>query len=345
MFIVYGRYLLADSFLIGLYRRYNLALDLFLQSKFASLYKVVEAKPVIDFSDYRRVHSGSYVDILEKIHETKMSVVGISEEAVEFERTGVGGTLAATRLAIENNSFAYHIGGGYHHGMPDGPHSIDYCNDVAIALALMLEKGFERILYIDLDAHHPNGVQEIFKDEGRILQVSVHCQTDNMSGHYTYIGEKNSLGRRINISIPRHTGDKMYMRLLGAVLDSILERYRPDAIFYQAGVDSYKGDSVGQLSLSLRCLYERDRLVASTFSSDIPFASVLGGGYHPVKAPQAIVNTLAAFAGQDIVFDEQESKGYLSGGRGVRWYNSLCVLLEPHMHLHRIEREEFYAQD
>lgn len=336
MFLVYGKYSLNEEFLVNLYLRYGTALNLFLNSGLVSFYEVIESQPLIGFADYRRVHSSQYVDVLEKIHKTKMSLCGIPPEAVEFERVGVSGTLTATRLAIESKGFAYHIGGGYHHGMPNGPYSIDYCNDVAIALALLFENGFKRILYIDLDAHHPNGVQEIFRDESRILQVSIHCRTANALGHHTYIGEKNSLGRIINIQVPRQTGDCMYMELLRAVIGSVVESYEPDAIFYQAGVDSYKGDAVGQLSLSLRCLYERDKLIASTFLGNIPFVAVLGGGYHPVKAPQAIVNTLAAFTGQSIVFDEQESSGYLSGRRALRWYNSMCELLESYIHLHRI---------
>lgn len=346
MFLVHGEYNPTLQMLIDLSSRYAVALDLLLKSRIAGFYQVVRADPAIDFNDYRRVHTNSYVDVLAQIHASGVSTMGIPPEGVQFERVGVGGTLTATHLALESKGFAYHIGGGYHHGMPDGPYSIDYSNDVAIALALILESGASRILYVDLDAHHPNGVQKIFGGEKRILQISLHEWPGGEEGNFTYIGVGEGRGKKINMPIPSHSGDAVYLQVLSAILSSVVRQYNPEVVFYQAGVDSYRNDPIGSLNISLNGLYKRDLLVASTFMKiGRPFIGVLGGGYHPVAGPRAIVNTLAAFAGQDIVFDETESSGSPVAVKTLRWYDSLRLLLRPYILLDAVNsiREDTHA--
>ena len=131
MFLVRGKYMIADEKIMSFAARYVAAFNLFLACPFVEDYKTVEAEPA-SFESYRLVHTNAYVDILEKVSREGKIFQMISPDAVEFEQVGVGGTLTAAHYALSKCCFAYHLGGGYHHGMPDKPHSIDYCNDVAI---------------------------------------------------------------------------------------------------------------------------------------------------------------------------------------------------------------------
>jgi acetoin utilization protein AcuC len=346
MYLVYGTYHMTNAQLVKLAERYTTSLKLLEALPLVDEYKLVETEPA-DFETYRLVHTGEYVKLLEYVHREGRSVNGIPVEAVAFEKIGVGGTLTATRLAISERCTAYHLGGGYHHGMPDRPNSFDYCNDVAIALAHILVTGVEKILYIDLDVHHPDGVQKIFESEPRILQVSLHGWAGHTNeGHYSFIGTGAGLGKKINMPLPPHTGDRIYLQILKTLLASVMRSYQPEVVFYQAGVDPYRQDPIGCLNLSLRGLYERDKLVVSACANkSVPFIVVLGGGYDVENTPRAVVNTLSALAGKDIVFDEPESLGVPSAAKGLRWYGSLRACLSQYVNLDEISSEERKEED
>lgn len=337
MYLIHGTYPVSDARLKQLAVRYSASLELFSTLPLAKEYQLVETEPA-DFEIYRLVHTSEYVELLERVHREGHSISGIPAEAVAFERIGVGGTLTATRLALSKRCTAYHLGGGYHHGMPDRPNGVDYCNDVAMALAYILATGVEKILYVDLDVHHPDGVQTIFKKDPRVLQISLHgWAAHSNEGYYSFIGRGAGVGKKINMPLPAHTGDRIYLQILKALLLSVMRSYQPEVVFYQAGLDPYRKDPIGCLNLSLRGLYERDRLVASLCASkSIPFVVVLGGGYDLENTPRAVINTLAALAGKNVVFDEAESPGASSAARALRWYKSLRACLRQYLELDEI---------
>ncbi len=338
-YLVYGVYQVTHPRLKQLALRYSKALELLSNLPLKKEYKLVEAKPA-DFDIYQLVHTSEYVELLKRVECGEYLANDILPETIAFEKIGVGGTLTATFLALSEKCLAYHLGGGYHHGLPDRPNRSDYCNDVAIALKFILSTGIERVLYIDLDAHHPDGVQKIFEEEPRILQVSLHAWLEHTNeGHYSFIGKGAGRGKKINMPLPPHTGDRIYLQILKAILVSVMKKYQPEVVFYQAGVDPYRNDPIGCLNLSLRGLYERDRLVASICANKpIPFVVVLGGGYDLKNTPRAIINSLAALAGRDIVFDEPESLGAPSG-KALRWYNSLRACLSLYLELEEITNQ------
>lgn len=348
MYLIHGTYPVTDARLMQLAARYSAALKLLSTLPLAKEYRLVETEPA-DFEVYRLVHTSKYIELLERVQRESHSTSGIPAEAVAFERIGVGGTLTATRLALSERCTAYHLGGGYHHGMPDRPNGVDYCNDVAMALKFILTTGIEKILYVDLDVHHPDGVQTIFEQEPSVLQVSLHGWASHTNeGYYSFIGKGAGAGKKINMPLPAHTGDRIYLQILKTLLASVMRSYQPEVVFYQAGLDPYRKDPIGCLNLSLRGLYERDRLVSSMCANNpIPFIAVLGGGYDRESTPRAVVNTLAALAGKNIVFDETESFGAPSAARAFRWYNSLRACLRQYLELDEIvsreRKEEGYA--
>ena len=339
MYLVYGDYDHIDKAFSIYSNRYKIALSLFRESPLITSFDIVKAEPA-DLKDYRKAHTSTYVDLLERIDKTGVSAPMVPASAVAFERVGVGGTMKAVQLALENKTIAYHLGGGYHHGMPDGPNSIDYCNDVAIGLASILERGVKRILYVDLDAHHPDGVQCVFLEDPRVFQLSLHCWTGSDPGaYYDFIGSGKAKGFKVNMPLPSHTGDQIYLDILQSTLKSILLKFTPEVVFYQAGVDPYQRDPIGNLNLSLRGLYERDVLVRSSCSST-PLVVVLGGGYSVDGAPKAVINTLAALADKPIVYDEPYSRGACNRKTVLKWHQKLTGILAPYITLGSLDSEE-----
>ena len=181
------------------------------------------------------------------------------------------GTVLAGRMALEHG-IACNTAGGSHHAASG--HGAGFCvfNDVAVAARVLLAEGsVTRILVVDLDVHQGDGTAEILHDDDRTFTFSMHA-------------ERNFPARKTNsdldISLPDATGDSDYMAVLEEQLPALLETFRPDLVFYNAGVDPHVDDRLGRLNLSDEGLRNRDTFVIDTcLGRSIPLAGVIGGGY------------------------------------------------------------------
>lgn len=191
---------------------------------------------------------------------------GVSNRA----QAAVGGTLMAARLALRYG-LACNTAGGSHHAGPNG--GAGYCvfNDIGVVGRAMIDAGeIRQALVVDLDVHQGDGTALIFEYEPRVFTFSMH-------------GEKNYPARRgpsdLDIDLPDGTGDDAYMAELQAVLPGLLQRVRPDLVFYIAGVDPHQSDRLGRLGLSDEGLAARDAYVLETCLAVAPVVGVIGGGY------------------------------------------------------------------
>ena len=185
----------------------------------------------------------------------------------------VGGTLLAARLALEHG-IACNTAGGSHHAAAGYGSGFCTFNDVAVAARALLDEGrVERVLVVDLDVHQGDGTAFIFEHEPRVFTFSMH-------------GAKNFPARRatsdLDIDLPDGTEDDTYLGELRRRLPEVLERTRPDLVFYNAGVDPHRDDKLGRLALSDAGLAARDAYVIETCrAAGAPVAGVIGGGYGP----------------------------------------------------------------
>ncbi len=186
-------------------------------------------------------------------------------------RASVGGTTLAARRALETGR-AVTLAGGSHHADRQGGAGFCVFNDVAIAALVMLaEKLAQHIAVIDLDVHHGDGTALIFADNPRVFTASLHCE-DNWP--------REKPPSDLDIGLPKGLGDAAYLGAASTLIEQVLDRARPDLVFYNAGVDPHMDDRLGLLSLSDDGLRARDRLVVEACSRrSIPVAGVLGGGY------------------------------------------------------------------
>ena len=193
-----------------------------------------------------------------------------------FERasTSVGGSIHAARLALAGR-IAYHPAGGTHHGRPDRASGFCFFNDPVFALATLLDAGLDRVAYVDLDAHHGDGVEDAFAADARVSLASIH-----QAQRWPFTGTLDSCrpGRVLNLPVPAAFADAELALLLDDVLLPFVTAFRPQAIVLTCGADALAGDPLAHLGLSNVALWNAvERLVACA-----PAAVVLGGGgYNP----------------------------------------------------------------
>jgi acetoin utilization deacetylase AcuC-like enzyme len=196
-----------------------------------------------------------------------------SEALVRRARLAVQGTISASIKALQHG-IAANLAGGSHHAFADHGEGFSVFHDMAVAIrVLQRDYGLQRAAVIDCDVHQGNGTAAIFARDASVFTCSLH-------------GEKNYPFRKavssLDIALPDDTGDAAYLRVLQTYVPAILQDFRPDMVWYQAGVDAYAGDKLGRLALSLAGLRQRDAYVLETcHNAGIPVVITLGGGYAP----------------------------------------------------------------
>ena len=166
-----------------------------------------------------------------------------------------GATLAAARAVW--TAAAQHgasLAGGLHHPMARSASGFCVYNDPAVAIAWLLDQGAERIAYVDVDAHHGDGVQAIFWDDPRVLTISVHEHPDTLfpgTGRPDETGGPHADGSAVNVALPAGTGDAGWLRAFHAVVPPILRSFGPQLLVSQHGCDSHRDDPLANLALTI----------------------------------------------------------------------------------------------
>ena len=193
-----------------------------------------------------------------------------------FERasTSVGGSIRAAELALQGH-VAFHPAGGTHHGRPDRASGFCYFNDPVFAILTLLDGGVERLLYVDLDAHHGDGVQDAFAQDPRVHTVSIHEQ-----GRWPYTGGAQDVGggRARNLPVPRAFNDSELAVLVDGVVLPLAQRIRPEAVVLTCGADALEGDPLSAMALSNVALWSAVEALAALAPATVVLG---GGGYNP----------------------------------------------------------------
>lgn len=188
--------------------------------------------------------------------------------------TGAGGVLLAAALTL-GGGVVHCPGGGTHHGRPDRASGFCYLNDPVLGLLAWLDAGLERLVYLDIDAHHGDGVQDAFHDDPRVLTISIH-EAGRWPG--TGLAHDRAGGAARNLPVPRGLNDSELGFLLHQAVLPLIAAHRPQAIMLQAGADALEEDPLARLSLSNNAY----RAVARAAQAAAPRLIVLGGGgYNP----------------------------------------------------------------
>ena len=218
-----------------------------------------------------------------------------------------GATLAAAR-AVWSGSAGHgaSIAGGMHHAMAARASGYGVYNDVAAAIAWLLGQGAERIAYVDIDAHHGDGVQAAFWSDPRVLTISVHQHPADMfpfTGLPAETGGPGAEGFAVNVALPAGTGDARWLRAFHAVIPPLLAQFRPQVLVSQHGADTHRLDPLAHLELSIDGQRAAHAAI-HTLAHDLAGGRWLltgGGGYDLVQVvPRSWAHLLAEAAGQPI---------------------------------------------
>ena len=222
-------------------------------------------------------HEQNYWDRLRDLKlsnaEIRRSGFPLSASLVERETRIARGTIDGCIYALEHG-IAFNIAGGTHHAGSNWAEGFCLLNDQAIAANYLLNRFLaSRILIIDLDVHQGNGTAEIFKNEERVFTFSIHAEKN-----FPFRKERSNL----DIGLQDGISDNEYLNLLTTNLEIVIESFKPDFIFYLAGVDVLATDKLGKLNLTRNGCKQRDRMVLSYCRSlKIPVQVSMGGGYSP----------------------------------------------------------------
>ncbi|MDJ0391743.1 acetoin utilization protein AcuC [Rhodococcus sp. G-MC3] len=268
-----------------------------------------------------RIHTPAYIEAVKRAPEKGLAIVhpddvehglGSEDNPVfrhmhEASAMLTGGSLTAAReIASGRARRAVSIGGGMHHAMPDWASGFCVYNDAAVAISWLLDNGFDRIAYIDVDAHHGDGVQQAFIDDPRVLTVSLHQHPATLwpnTGWSSEVGNGPAEGSAINIPLLPGTGDRLWLRAFHAIVPGAIGAFHPQIIVSQCGVDSHREDPLADLALTVdgqNAAFLAMRDLADTYAEG-RWLAVGGGGYGLVRVvPRAWTYLIAAALGRDI---------------------------------------------
>ena len=188
-----------------------------------------------------------------------------------------GGSLLAARLVADGEvERAFHFAGGLHHAMPDRASGFCYINDAVLAIQALVARGL-RVLYVDIDAHHGDGVQHAFYRTDRVLTLSTHERGDRLfpgTGFVAELGEGPGRGYSVNLPLDAGTDDEGYLEAFEAVVPPLASAFRPDVVVAQLGIDGHRTDPLTHLALTVNGFARAVRRILDL----APRLVALGGG-------------------------------------------------------------------
>ncbi len=206
--------------------------------------------------------------------------------------TAVGGGLLAAEL-VAKGGVVYNPGGGTHHGMPDYAAGFCYLNEPVLTIRRLLEMGHSRVAYVDIDAHHGDGVEAAFSGSEEVRVISVH---EGRRWPFTGKLEDRAGGAAFNLPVPAGFNDTEFAFALNELILPTVAAFRPDVVFLQCGADALLEDPLSRLALS------NNAHVAAVCALR-PLAPRLivsgGGGYNPWSTARCWTRIWGALSGQE----------------------------------------------
>ena len=238
-------------------------------------------------------HSEEYLNILKQANERHLMGdaylygLGPGDNPIfpgllDWSLLATGATLQAVDfVASGKGEVAFNIAGGLHHAMRSRASGFCYINDPVIGIMKLLSRG-NRVAYIDIDAHHGDGVQKAFYESNQVLTISLHetgCTLFPGTGFEYEIGEREGEGYSVNLPFPPYTEDDVYIWAFEEVVPELIHVFQPDIVVTQLGVDTFYSDPLTNLHLTILG-YER---VLKTIKDLAPRWVALGGGGYNIS--------------------------------------------------------------
>jgi len=258
---------------------------------------LLEARPAME-NDLLLYHTRDYIEVL-KAANGGLEIPGeecyglgfgdnpVFEGVFEWSKLVTGASLQAAELVDSGEvSIAFNISGGLHHALESRASGFCYINDPVIVISSLLKKG-RRIAYIDIDAHHGDGVQHAFYRTDKVLTISLHESGEYLfpgTGFESEAGEGEGRGYSVNIPMPPSSDDELFVYAFNEVVPPLIEKFRPDIVVGQLGVDSFQTDPLAHLNYTTNGFCEAVRKMKE-FSPK--WIALGGGGYEITNVAKA----------------------------------------------------------
>jgi acetoin utilization deacetylase AcuC-like enzyme len=277
-------------------QKFRLLYELLLHEKIASADDIVQPDRASD-EDLLLVHTPEWVSKVKNGTLTASEIMKLevpySPALAEAVWLAAGGTILAGQLALRDG-FASNLTGGFHHAYAD--HGEGFCaiNDVAIAIRrLQQDKLIKNAIVVDTDVHHGNGTAHIFRNDDSVFTLSIHQQ-------HNYPADKPP--SNLDLNLDDGVEDEEYLSILLPAVDTSLDEFRPDILFYLGGADPFCEDQLGGLSLTKSGLKSRDKGVFQLARArNIPIATTLAGGYARRVEDTIRIHANTILAAQEVI--------------------------------------------
>ncbi len=274
-------------------------------------------QPITD-SQILSIHDADYVEMVKAVSkgndldEAYTYGLGTSDNPIfpnmhEAIARVCSATLTAVDLVASGKTKrALNIAGGLHHAHADKASGFCIYNDLAIAIDHVVKKYKLRVAYIDIDAHHGDGVQWLFYDRADVMTISIHESGRYLfpgTGHTYETGKDAGRGYSVNVPLEPFSDDESYLEAFEAVVPTALRYFQPDLIVLQAGADMHRFDPLADLALSIQGM-QKSYLRISELADELCAGRLVatgGGGYDPYyTVPRAWAALWAAVSRQEI---------------------------------------------
>ena len=260
--------------------------------------------------ELKEFHSARYLHALKQAAggkwEAEALFMGIGTPDVpiftgmyDYAALAAGGTLLGARIILDDKAdVVFNPSGGYHHAGPEKAAGFCYINDDALACLVLADAG-KRVLYLDVDVHHGDGVAQGFYDRSDVMTISLHQNPKTLfpgTGFEDEIGEGKGRGFCVNLPLPVGTYDDAYMYAFREIALPLIGRYDPDVIVLELGGDILAGDPLANLHVTNNTHAE---IANHVLDFGKPLLVTGGGGYHVENTARAWSLVWTVFTGMD----------------------------------------------
>ena len=253
-------------------------------------------------------HTREYIELLKKGEKGEFSVemfqagLGLDDNPLfkamfKYALEASSGTYQGAMMLYRGDArFVFNPFGGFHHAGRDCAGGFCYINDIAITIADLVRRG-QRVAYVDIDAHHGDGVQDAFYETDKVLTISFHESGETLypgAGFEVETGAKEGNGYNVNVPLRAGTDDEVYLLAFESLFPPLVKKFKPDIVVATIGCDTHRNDPLAHLNLTSNG-YKK---VISIINELSPKTLALGsGGYNVFKTAALWTLAWATFCG------------------------------------------------
>jgi acetoin utilization protein AcuC len=265
--------------------------------------------PQATLQDLLPFHSPAYLQCLQEAATGHLTVEALHmglgtpdtpvfKDLLEYGRWATGASLKAADLLLQRQAnIAFALLGGFHHAMAEKAAGFCYVNDIVLACQ-HLAQARQRVLCLDIDAHHGDGTQAAFYDRSDIMTISFHESGNTLfpwGGFEDEIGEGEGRGYNVNVPLPPETYDDAFLHAFRTIVPPLSDSFQPDVIVLELGMDTLAGDPLTHLALTNNAHVD---VIEILLGLNRPILVTGGGGYHAENTVRGWALAWMAFAGE-----------------------------------------------